>query len=747
LHHHLKQSINKTHNIFPNMKNLTTYIIILLFPLTGLMAQNCPDTVKLSFLHDIAGPDLTLTIKAKNFKNIIGMQFSLNYDHEAYRLKFVTSPVPNFMDSNFKVDGKGSVRFLWFDGASSTGFSLDDDDALLTLKFTPLEIAADGFFEISQSNLPFEFINKDSRLLCVKTEFLKIEATGSELKGRVVYDKNDNCVFEPEEDGIEGWLVELTSGNRKYYRSTDKNGFYSFDLPKGIYSLRLLAKNEFWQICDDAISVNLTEDQQEAPVFVANYFLECPVIKTDISTPILKRCEDNMYHLIYENQGTTLAENVKIKVDFDRFMTFVSTDFNDFSTGNQQVIFNIGDVDVQERDTILLVLNLDCTETQTGQTHCVTAQANPNTPCFIAPDFSGAVLQLDAVCDEINNKVRFNITNNGTAAMKNAKSYIVTEDDVMRPPQPIQLDQAASFSLEFPADGKTYRVIAQQDDLFPYEDQNITLAIEGCTSGSTFSKGFVNMYEESDRDISIDKDCQQSTDIISGQEIVPFPLGYGAEHYINRDANIEYLIRFANTEKDTIRQVTIRNSIPANLDINTLQMGSSSHPYTYTFNKSRELVISFDQIALPDTSAGLASLGYVKYKILPVELIQDKDTIFNTSRIFYNNEISKFTNTTFHVIGTNFIKVTSVDGNIEKMQIRIYPNPASQQITVQALVSEDHETWINIADMYGKNWYTEKSNTPKHTINCQDWSPGVYVMQVKNKHNVTGTVKFVIRPE
>ena len=29
---------------------------------------------------------------------------------------------------------------LWFDGALSTGFSLDDDNALLTLKFTPLEI-------------------------------------------------------------------------------------------------------------------------------------------------------------------------------------------------------------------------------------------------------------------------------------------------------------------------------------------------------------------------------------------------------------------------------------------------------------------------------------------------------------------------------------------------------------------------------------------------------------------------------
>jgi hypothetical protein len=747
LHYNLNQSTNKIHNIFPNMKNLIIYIIILLFPLTGLMAQNCPDTVRLSFLHDLAGPDLTLTIKAKNFKDIIGMQFALHYDHEAYRLKFVTSPLPNFMDSNFKVDGKGTVRFLWYDGASSTGFSLDDDDALLTLKFTPMEIAANAFFEISQSNLPFEFINKESRLLCLKSDFLSLDATGSELKGRVIYDKNDNCNIESDEQGVEGWLVELTSGIRKYYRSTDRNGFYYFNLPKGIYSLRLIAKNEYWQICDDAISVNLIEDQQEVPAFVANYFLECPLIKTDISTPILKRCDDNMYHLIYENQGTTIAEDVKIKVSFDQYMSFVSTDFNDFTTGNQEIIFNIGNVEVQKKDTIILILNLECTGTQEGQTHCVTATAEPNTPCFTSPDFSGAELQLDAVCDEIDNKVKFTITNVGSAAMKNAKTYIVTEDDVMRPPKSIQLDQAASLSLEFPADGTTYRIIAEQDDLFPYKDLVTTLALEGCTSGNTFSKGFVGMYEESDRDIAIDKDCQQSIDVIESQEIVPFPIGYGDDHFVNKDANIEYLIRFANTDFDTVRQVTIRNTIPANLDINSLQMGSASHPYTYTFNKSRELVISFDQIALPDKSAGLASVGYVKYKILPIELIKDKDTIFNTSRIFYNKEISRLTNTTFHVVGTNFIRVTSIDENIHKMKVQIYPNPSSHQITVDATDSEISDAWISITDMYGKIWYAEQSKTPKHIINCQNWSPGVYVMQVKNIHNVTGIVKFVIRPE
>src|SRR5678815_1751585 len=48
---------------------------------------------------------------------------------------------------------------------------------------------------------------------------------------------------------------------------------------------------------------------------------------------------------------------------------------------------------------------------------------------------------------------------------------------------------------------------------------------------------------------------------------------------IQDKANLIYKIRFQNTGNDTAFTVKVRDTLPANLDVETLQMVEASHPY------------------------------------------------------------------------------------------------------------------------------------------------------------------------
>lgn len=726
------------------MKNLTLYLILLLFPLTGMMAQECPDTVKLSLATNFDGPDFTVDIMVDNYKDIVGFQFGLNYDADLIRLKFVASSVNGFGADNFTDNGDGNIRFFWLGGP--LGESLPNATKLITLKFTPMHISSTGYLEISPKQLPFEFVNNNSEVLCVKSDFVEFTTKGHEVSGKIIFDSNKNCIAELEENGLANWLIELDDNGKKYYRNTKFDGNYSFSLPDGIYTFRVIPRNKYWQICDDVMTVNVAGADILNKNFVANEFLECVKIKTDISTKSLQRCDDNTYHLIYENQGNVKAQNVNISVSYDdEYMQFVSTDFPDFTLDNGKITFNIGSLDINIIDTIKVVLNLNCNNTIEGQTHCVTAIATPNDPCNVVNEWSGAKLEVDATCDKINEVVRFSIQNNGVGSMKNFKTYIVTEDDVMRPPKSIKLDLMEAINLEFPANGGTYRIFANQDDGFPYDSPVATLALEGCgeNANGLFSTGFVTIFEESDRDLFIDTDCQQAVQINSTNQLAGFPKGYGEPNYILKETNIEYIIRFNNTTSDTISTVIIKNNIPNTLDIATLQMGSASHPYTYRFNQERDLIITFDNMKLPhNINNNKESQGYIKYKIAHTSTLVDGDTIKNIARILYNYSVQEMTNIVFHTIGSNFI-VTNTEWVSKPIDIDFYPNPTSNALIIDTKAVQFSSGQYHIFNQYGQQCGQGNVTNGSQTILCEHLAKGMYHINLNLENKSLVTIKFV----
>jgi hypothetical protein len=725
------------------MKHLTLYIIFVLLPLAGLMGQSCPDTIKLSIVTKFDGQDIGVDILVDNFKNIEGFQFGFNYDADFMRLKLLSSSIPSFDADNFSDNKKGNVRFFWLNSNSET---LANGTTLISMKFTPLQLSSTAFVDISPNQFPLEFINTTLQSLCVKTDHKTIQSDGHHITGKVVFDQIGNCQTDDSENGLSDWLIEMNYLGKSYYRTTKIDGSYSFTVPNGIYTIRAINKNEYWQICDDIITVEVAGQDVNDQNFYAQEFKPCYKIKTDISTPLLQRCKDNVYHIIYENQGNTIADNAQLTVDFDaEYMQFVHADNANFALSNGKITFDLGDLPVNQIDTILLTLHLLCDNTIIGQTHCVTATASPNEPCIINPDWSGAQLEVTSTCDRQNNKVLFTVRNIGNGDMKNPKSYIVTEDDVMRPPKTIKVDKLQSVDIELPANGKTYRLMATQDDGFPYESTIVTDAIEACGTNSSgkFSTGYVNIFEESDRDLFVDSDCQTSVSDLTFSEIIGYPLGYGQEHFINKGTNLDYMVRFDNPSLDTIHSVIVKCQIPPSLDITTLQMGTSSHDYSFQFNQERDLVVTFENIILPDSASSQGqSYGYFKFRIKPVSTLNNGDSIQMLARVLYDYYTPVLTQPIFHIIGTDFI-ISGTDWLGEPLDMAFYPNPAHDELMIDTKDVNFSNGSYALYNQYGQMIRQQNLDKGINKVACGTMCNGVYFVKINLENQAVATVRLV----
>ena len=733
-----------THIINVRMKNVNFLLFFFLLPLAGIYSQGCQDSIKYNMTYSYDGPELFVDINVENFNNIIGFQFGLNYDPEVIQLEEMTSVINSFGQVNYSEITSGNIRILWNDNNVTQGSTIADNNPLIQLRFSVIQDASSSAIYISDQNIPSEFVNVDNQVYCFKGTDINITTNPGKIAGFVTRDENLDCTYQSGEIPLKNWLVELTSGNKKYYRTTDENGYYSYGLPAGDYTLKLLPKNDLWNVCGDPVTISLPDAGIETLDLMANSSFDCSLMFVDISSPFLRRCFDNTYTLVYENQGTSTSEGTTIEVDFDEDFIFVSTDYSDYTVIGSKIIFNIGDLEEYEGGVIHITFNLDCENTVLGQTHCVTATAFPHEPCVISPNWSGSIIQVTAECDEITNKVRFVIENVGTGDMQNLTEFIVTEDDILKPGGTFKLNATETYISECDANGSTFRLSTFQESGFPGQSQP-SVAVEGCGTDEfgNFSIGYYTMFQDDDQDSYIDIDCKESIGSYDPNDITGFPKGYGSNQYIEKDIQLEYLIRFQNTGTDTAFTVVIKNYLPATLDITTIELGASSHPYTYDFNQDRELIVRFDNILLVDSTKNEpASHGFVKYKIHPSAELVDEDRILNDAKIYFDFNAPILTNEERHTIGRDFV-LSSINWVGTPIDLEIYPNPTTDALLLDIRQTDLDNVSFRILHTDGQLVRNGLLNSGKNMLGCSDLSRGTYILEVFANGQQRGTLSFI----
>jgi hypothetical protein len=573
------------------------------------------------------------------------------------------------------------------------------------------------------------------------------------VEGRVAVDTNNNCLADSVELGLANQMVRFEKGGIAYYFTTyNSNGDYQAFLDTGTYTVTVIPNSSYWQACPTSQVVQITSSNiPQILDWALQPVILCSQLRVDISTPILRPTAPNFYSVYYCNEGTTMANNAYVEVLLDPDLNVLSTGLPIVSQVGNLYTFNIGNVGVAACGVFNIEVIVDLSA-QAGQTHCTEAHIYPDTIC--TPNiWVNSRLAVDAECQ--NDTVFFMINNLG-AAMSQPRTYYVFEDNIMMRQSTFQIGVGGSQQVIQPADtGKTYRIIAKQESGYPslLGDSVITAVVEGCVPflNGSFNTGFVTQFSNGNSAPFIAVDCQQNVTSYDPNDKSAQPEGYDmTNHYIYDYTALDYKIRFQNTGTDTAFNIIILDTISPYLDLATLEMGASSHNYTWSIQNGNVLNIKFANIMLPDSNVNEPlSNGFFRYRIEQKANNALGTIINNSAAIYFDFNPPVMTNKTWHTVGEDFVtsivlnQTTVLD---ESIAVNVYPNPF-QEMTTLVVQGKDYEQLeLSVFDVAGRMVKTITST--KHNrieLSRNGMTQGVYFYQLKGDGALINTGKVIVQ--
>jgi hypothetical protein len=221
------------------------------------------------------------------------------------------------------------------------------------------------------------------------------------------------------------------------------------------------------------------------------------------------------------------------------------------------------------------------------------------------------------------------------------------------------------------------------------------------------------------------------------------PEGLGTTGDVLHNTRFDYRIRFQNTGTASAIHVFVMDTIDDNLDLNTFVMHRASHNYDLVIN-GNILTWRFFNINLPDSNANEpASHGFIEYSISPKAGLADGTTIENEAAIYFDFNLPVITNTTLNTMQSSLASIETIDAN---EQLRVFPNPATQEITILPRFEIYGSVDVSVFDIFGKHLQTVysgefiKNSTFKTDVS--KLSKGMYLLRIQHK-NGTSQVKWI----
>jgi len=185
---------------------------------------------------------------------------------------------------------------------------------------------------------------------------------------------------------------------------------------------------------------------------------------------------------------------------------------------------------------------------------------------------------------------------------------------------------------------------------------------------------------------------------------------------------LHYMIRFQNTGTYPAEKVVVKDTLDDNLNWNTLEMVSCSHPYRSTLTNGNQLEVFYEGINLPPSVTDEpGSHGYIVFKIKPKATIAVNDVIDNTANIYFDFNFPIVTNT----VSTT---VTALGNNdFENNSFVLYPNPVGSMLNIQ-MVNDQMPKEIRIYNTLGQKLLSANLVT---NIDVSTLSKGAYFITVE----------------
>jgi uncharacterized repeat protein (TIGR01451 family) len=740
---------NGVEEVFLQVFGTTEFFFTVTDPVTGnscwgivtIFSAACSDTMYVSFTNDVGIDEIIIDVVLEESQTLASIQWSNIYDGNIMQFDEVIPAALNVSNISFNEIEPGLLNMAWFAPAD---ILVNGDQVLFSLKFSVLD-NGDTDFGIAPSGvgIPTEITSLVDGFICLEYESGQITSNGAKVQGTIERNDDLGCTSN-NPSPLQDWVVRISNASETYFTTTDEDGSYKRVVLPGDYTVTAFPYSNMWGFCENDIAISLPAIGDEATAdFTGVATSSCPFMEVNISTPFLRRCFSNTYHIEYCNYGTLEATDAYIEVELDDFLTITDASVP-FTQDGQLITFELGTVGL-ECGNISFEVIVDC-DAELGQTHCVVATIFPQDPCGEALlGWTGPVIEVEAICE--NDEVTFIVENTGIENMITTADFIVVEDDVMTQAGDFILDALEATEFKFPSNGATYRLNADQPSGFPF-NEFATAFVEGCGTDENgeFSTGFANNFGSSDYQPYMDYDCQENIGSYDPNDKASFPEGYGEEHYVKNNQPIDYKIRFQNTGTDTAFRVVIIDTLSSLLDLSTFRRTTYSHRNDVTL-VDNVVTFTFNNILLVDSTANEpASHGYVSFQIDMLPDLADGNLIENNADIYFDFNDPIRTNTTFLEIGTDFIEDASVStiDNPFDININIYPNPARANSTISFEGHDFSDLRLEVSNIVGKRVANKNLKSNQVDLSEMALVKGTYLMRLVHDSKLVYTGKLIV---
>lgn len=561
------------------------------------------------------------------------------------------------------------------------------------------------------------------------------------FSGKVFVDATPNCQVDPTEKGANVFAITGTKlpGMQKFTVMPDSTGVYDLKVEMSALDSAVVVKielpNDIQANCAAVYSIpNQPAVLQQTLNFGLPAAALCPKTEVSIGSLFFRKCADNPFHIWYCNSGYGKASNVSIQVKVDPLMSLTSP--MPFTQNGQISTFQVGDIPPKTCKSFPITINVSCNAVL-RQTLCVEATIFPPDTCTYGR-WTGPFVETSAACD--GDSVRLIIRNNGNGDMQETLHYIVVEDIIMRGSGMFKLAAGDSTVMKVPANGATWRIEAEQVPDYPIPDRPAAF-MEAC--GGLNTPGLVNAFPLNDMALNRDIECFEVTQFWLPNSLTAVPSGYGPDHTIDANTNIDYKVVFRNSSSGIVNKLTIVDTISPFLDPASIQVNIASHPYVMEIGPAGVVRFIFENINLQGSGSTNRN-GFLNFRISQKPNVPIGTQITNRAAIYFDSTGPIFTNKTLHTIGTFKVLTQVYKPYVPEMGIKIAPNPFGDRAIFEVTGIEMHDGVLRLYDMQGRAIQSRIFTGNQCEIERNNLPSGLYFFQISRQGLPVGSGKIEV---
>ena len=178
----------------------------------------------------------------------------------------------------------------------------------------------------------------------------------------------------------------------------------------------------------------------------------------------------------------------------------------------------------------------------------------------------------------------------------------------------------------------------------------------------------------------------------------------------------------------------VLDTIDANLDLNTMQLITTTHPVVVEAGLNGIVDFRFFNIMLPDSNTNSpGSNGSFTYSIRPKPGLAEMTVVTNQAYIYFDQNLPVITNQTDNMY-VSMIPL-GINDSAYPNDFAFYPNPFSSKVTFATKSQKNFNCMLLITDIQGRNMMITHINSDNRVIDLQHLSSGIYLYKLFDKES------------